>query len=66
MTRAGLESHLESEAPQGPARVFQLECPSVPPPRESTSTPPSLAMSEGRKPLFTNVLDSREKKIVFT
>lgn len=33
MTRAGLEPHLESEAPQGPARVFQLECPLSPTPK---------------------------------
>ena len=66
MTRVGLEPNLESDAPRGPARVFQLECPSIPLPRELTSTAPSLAMSEGRKSLFTNVLDSREKKYCFT
>lgn len=66
MTRVGLEPNLESEAPRGPARVFQLQCPSIPLPRELTSTAPSLAMSEGRKSLFTNLLDSREKKYCFT
>lgn len=65
MTRAGLEPHLESEAPRSPARVFQLECLSTPLPRELTSNPPSLAMSEGRKSFCTNLLDSREKKYCF-